>query len=182
MAAIGQMQPCGFAWRKSEMSWLDKIDRVNEIVGRIVSFMVPIIIAITVYEVFLRYVFNSPTVWVHETSDHLFAFSFLLGGAYTFSQGGHVKVDVLYNHFSERNKLILEVCTSFFFFLFLGLLLWKGGEMAWESVRLLERSQTPWGPYVFHVYLAVPIAAFLMLLQGLAFLIRDVRKLREVGK
>jgi TRAP-type mannitol/chloroaromatic compound transport system permease small subunit len=78
--------------------------------------------------------------------------------------------------------VILDICTSFFFFLFIGLLLWKGGEMAWESVRLLERSQTPWGPYVFHVYLAVPIAAFLMLLQGLAFLMRDVRKLKGGGK
>jgi TRAP-type mannitol/chloroaromatic compound transport system permease small subunit len=93
-----------------------------------------------------------------------------------------VKVDVLYNHFSARNRIILDICTSSFFFLFIGLLLWKGGEMAWESVRLLERSQTPWGPYVFHVYLAVPIAAFLMLLQGLAFLMRDVRKLKGGGK
>ncbi len=163
------------------MSWLDSIDKINEWIGRIVSFMVPIIIGITVYEVVLRYVFNSPTIWVHETSDHLFAFSFLLGGAYTFSQGGHVKVDVLYNHLSTRSKAVLDICTSFFFFLFICLLLWKGGEMAWESVRLLERSQTPWGPYVFHVYLAVPFAALLMLLQGLAFLIRDVRKLRDGG-
>ena len=164
------------------MAWLDRIDKINAWIGKIVSFMIPIVIGITVYEVVMRYVFNSPTIWVHETSDHLFAFSFLLGGAYTFSQGGHVKVDVLYNHFSERNKVILDICTSFFFFLFIGLLLWKGGEMAWESVRLLERSQTPWGPYVFQVYLAVPIAAFLMLLQGLAFLMRDVRKLKGGGK
>lgn len=164
------------------MAWLDRIDKVNAWMGRIVSFMIPIVIGITVYEVVMRYVFNSPTIWVHETSDHLFAFSFLLGGAYTFSQGGHVKVDVFYNYFSERNKAILDICTSFFFFLFVGLLLWKGGEMAWESVRLLERSQTPWGPYVFHVYLAVPIAAFLLFLQGLAFLMRDIRKLKGGGK
>jgi len=164
------------------MGWLDRIDKVNAWMGRIVSFMIPIVIGITVYEVVMRYVFNSPTIWVHETSDHLFAFSFLLGGAYTFSQGGHVKVDVFYNHFSERNKAILDICTSFFFFLFVGLLLWKGGEMAWESVRLLERSQTPWGPYVFQVYLAVPTAAFLLFLQGLAFLMRDIGKLKRGGK
>jgi len=164
------------------MSWVEKIDKLSEWFGRVVSYMVPIIIAITIYEVVMRYVFTRPTIWVHETSDHLFAFSFLLGGAYTLSQGGHVKVDVLYNHFSERSRVILDICTSFFFFLFVGLLLWKGGEMAWESVRLLERSQTPWGPYIFHVYLAVPVAASLMLLQGLAALIRVVRKLREKGK
>jgi TRAP-type mannitol/chloroaromatic compound transport system permease small subunit len=164
------------------MSWLDKIEKINEKFGKAVSYMVPTIIGITIYEVVMRYVFNSPTLWVHETSDQLWAFSFLLGGAYTFSQGGHVKVDVLYNYFPERTKVLVDIATSFFFFLFIGLLLWQGGEMAWESARLMEQSQTPWRPYIFQVYMAVPLAAFLMLLQGLVFLIRDVRKLRGGGK
>jgi TRAP-type mannitol/chloroaromatic compound transport system permease small subunit len=51
--------------------------------------------------------------------------------------------------------------------------------MAWESVAVLERSQSPWGPYIFHVILMVPVAAFLMLLQGVAFFIRNLEKLRE---
>jgi len=148
------------------------VDRINARIGRIVSFLVPAIIAITIWEVVLRYGFNRPTIWVHETSEHLFAFSFLLGGAYTLSQGGHVRVDVIYIHLSSRWKRILDLINAVFFFLFIGLLLWQGGEMAWESMTLLERSQSPWGPYIFHVILAVPVAAFLMLLQGLAFFIR----------
>lgn len=49
--------------------------------------------------------------------------------------------------------------------------------MAYESVTMLERTQTPWEPYVFHVILALPIAAFLMLLQGIADLIRNLKTL-----
>jgi len=158
------------------------IDRINSWIGRMVSLLILGIIGITLWEVVLRYGFNRPTIWVHETSEHLFALSFLLGGAYTLSQRGHVRVDLIYGQLSDRGKAILELSTSVFFFLFVGLLLWKGGEMAWESVSLLERSQTPWGPYIFHVILAVPIAAFLMLMQGLAIFVRDLRRIKEGGR
>jgi TRAP-type mannitol/chloroaromatic compound transport system permease small subunit len=80
---------------------------------------------------------------------------------------------------SSRKRILLELYTAAFFFLFTGLLLWQGVEMAWESVAVLERSQSPWGPYIFHVILMVPVAAFLMLLQGVAFFIRNLEKLRE---
>jgi len=166
----------GFAMKPSTLDW---VDRLNGRVGRVTSYLILGIIAITLWEVFWRYGFNRPTIWVHETSEHLFAISFLLGGAYTLSQGGHVRVDVLTTKLSVRKRILLEQCTSIFFFLFTGLLLWQGIDMAWESVAMLERSQSPWGPYIFHVNLMVPIAAFLMLLQGAAFFIRNLEKLRE---
>jgi TRAP-type mannitol/chloroaromatic compound transport system permease small subunit len=158
---------------------LEWVDRLNKRVGRVTSYLILGIIAITIWEVFWRYGFNRPTIWVHETSEHLFAIFFLLGGAYTLSQGGHVRVDVFTTKFSERKRIFLELYTSVFFFLFTSLLLWQGIDMAWESVAMLERSQSPWGPYIFHVNLMVPIAAFLMLIQGAAFFIRDLRKLKE---
>lgn len=161
---------------------LETIDRINAWIGRMISFLVLAIIGITLLEIVMRYGFNRPTIWVHETSEHLFALSFLLGGAYTLSQGGHVRVDLIYGRLSAKRKAILELFTSVFFFLFVGLLFWKGGEMAWESVSLLERSQTPWGPYIFHVILAVPIAAFLMLLQGLAIFVRNLKQIAGGGK
>lgn len=157
---------------------LQTIDNVNEWFGRLVSYLILGIIGITIWEVVLRYLFNSPTVWVSETSEFLFAYCFLLGGAYTLAVGGHVGVDVISSRLSPRAQAFLSLFTFIFFLLFTGLLLLKGSEMAWESVTGLERSQSPWGPYTFHVILTVPIAALMMLLQGLAKFIRDLRKLR----
>ncbi len=157
---------------------VETIDRVNDRVGRAVSLLVMAIIGITIWEIILRYGFSRPTMWVHETSEHLFAISFLLGGAYTLSKGGHVRVDVLYLRFSPRKRAALNIFTSVFFFIFTGLLLYLGIGMAWESVAMLERSQSPWGPYIFHVVFMVPVAAFLMILQGIAQLIRDWRTYR----
>jgi len=154
---------------------LDTIDKINRWIGKMVSIFVLLIMSITLLEVFLRYGFNLPTMWVHETSQQIFAIAFLLGSAYTLQEGGHVRVDILYRRFSTRGRAILEIATSILYFLFIGVLLWKGGEMAYESVMLLEKTQTPWEPYVFHVILALPIAAALMLLQGIVDLIRNLK-------
>ncbi len=185
MAAHGRRAAmCIFGVEERFVSFwnLGTIDRINDWVGRVVSILVMVIIGITLWEVVLRYGFNRPTIWVHETSEHLFAISFLLGGAYTLSKGGHVRVDVLYVRMSPRKRAALDIYTSVFFFIFTGLLLYLGMGMAWESVAMLERSQTPWGPYIFHVILMVPVAAFLMLLQGIAQLIRDWRIYKERGQ
>jgi TRAP-type mannitol/chloroaromatic compound transport system permease small subunit len=154
---------------------LDTIDKINRWIGKMVSIFVLLIMSITLLEVVLRYGFNRPTMWVHETSQQIFAIAFLLGSAYTLQEGGHVRVDILYRRLSTRGRAILEIVTSILYFLFNGVLLWKGGEMAYESVMMLEKTQTPWEPYVFHVILALPIAAILMLLQGIVDFIRNLK-------
>jgi TRAP-type mannitol/chloroaromatic compound transport system permease small subunit len=157
------------------MFQLDTIDKINRWIGKMVSIFVLLIMSITLLEVVLRYGFNRPTMWVHETSQQIFAIAFLLGSAYTLQEGGHVRVDILYRRLSTRGRAILEIVTSILYFLFNGVLLWKGGEMAYESVMMLEKTQTPWEPYVFHVILAIPIAAALMLLQGIVDFIRNLK-------
>ena len=157
------------------MFQLDTIDKINRWIGKMVSIFVLLIMSITLLEVVLRYGFNRPTMWVHETSQQIFAIAFLLGSAYTLQEGGHVRVDILYRRLSTRGRAILEIVTSILYFLFNGILLWKGGEMAYESVMMLEKTQTPWEPYVFHVILALPIAAALMLLQGIVDFIRNLK-------
>ena len=154
---------------------LNAVDKINYWIGRAVSHFVLIIIAIILIEVVLRYVFNRPTMWAHETSEHLFAIFFLLGAAYTLAEGGHVRVDLFQRKLSIRGQAVLEVCTAPFFFLFVLLLLYQGGEMGWESVMMRERSQNPWAPYIFHVIAMLPVAAFLLFLQGLVQLIRNIR-------
>jgi TRAP-type mannitol/chloroaromatic compound transport system permease small subunit len=154
---------------------LKTIDEVIRWIGKAVSFFVLLIMGITLLEVFLRYGFNRPTMWVHETSQQIFAIAFLLGSAYTLQEGGHVRVDIIYRRLSPKGRALLHIASSPFYFLFIGILLWKGGGMAYESVMMLEKTQTVWEPYVFHVILALPIAAALMLLQGIVDFIRALK-------
>jgi len=86
------------------MFQLDTIDKINRWIGKMVSIFVLLIMSITLLEVVLRYGFNRPTMWVHETSQQIFAIAFLLGSAYTLQEGGHVRVDILYRRLRPRGN------------------------------------------------------------------------------
>ena len=150
------------------------IDSISEWTGKIVSFLVIVIIGVTIWEVILRYVFNAPTIWAFDAAYLIFGAYGVLGGAYTLNLKGHVNVDILYGRFPLRVRAVFDLATSIFFFLFCGLLLWKGGEMAWSSLKIMERGSSAWNPPVYPIKLTIPIGAFLLLLQGIAKFIRDL--------
>ena len=153
---------------------LGRIDNLNERVGRIVSYLCLLMMAVLMWEIVLRYFFNNPTIWAHETSALLYGTYFVLGGAYVLRHRAHVTMDIIYNRFSVRRRAILDLVGSSLFFIFCGLLLWEGGQLAWASLQLREYSETFWGPPLYPLKMTVPIGGFLILLQGLAKFIRDL--------
>lgn len=148
--------------------FLRLIDSINRWTGEIVGPLVIVITGVLVYEVLARYAFNAPTIWAHETSTFLFGALFILGGGYTLLRGGHVNVDLLYNRFGPRTKGVVHMVTSVLFFIFCGVLLWQGIEMSRVSMGMWERAASIWRPYIYPIKLTLPIAAFLLLLQGIA--------------
>jgi TRAP-type mannitol/chloroaromatic compound transport system permease small subunit len=98
----------------------------------------------------------------------------MLGAAYAFYHGMHVRTDVLVRYLSPRKQAALDTIISLFFFFMVVLLLWKGGEMAWSSVERLETAKTVFRSPIWPVKLTIPIGAFLLLLQGAAKFIRDI--------
>ncbi len=86
------------------------------------------------YEVMARYVFNSPTNWVHESMFLMFGMQYMLSGAFAYKEDQHVRVDVLYAKLSTRGKAIGDIVTSVFFFIFIGTMLWTGGRFALDAI------------------------------------------------
>ena len=153
---------------------LHVLDNIGDWSGKIISPLLAAVIVILIYEIVMRYVFNTPTNWAHETSQFLFASYALLSGAYTFRHRLHVNMDIIYNRFSPRMKAIVDLLTSFIALCFIISLLWWGGLTAWESVQLRETSTTNWAPPLYPVKLMLPLGAALLLLQWLAKFIRDL--------
>jgi TRAP-type mannitol/chloroaromatic compound transport system permease small subunit len=150
------------------------IDVVTRWVGRVASFLIVPLIVLICYDVFMRYVLNRPTDWADELSCYLFGTMWLLGGAYASLYNAHVRMDVFYMRFSKRGRAIVDLCTSVFFFLFTGVLLWQAMDMTIISWEKLEISNSTWGPPIFPVKTMVPLGAALILLQGLAKFTRDL--------
>lgn len=148
------------------------IDWLNYWVARIASWAVVIIIAATVYEVIMRYVFNAPTIWVFEFNYLLHGPYFLLLGAYTFAINGHVNVDVFYGRLSPRGRAIIDLFTLPLFFFFIGMMFVYGGIFFLNALAFKEQLSSAWAPPVYPIKMVIPLAAALLILQGIARYIR----------
>ncbi|MGB7670344.1 MAG: TRAP transporter small permease subunit [Pseudolabrys sp.] len=152
----------------------DALEWLNVNVGVCVAYWCLISVFAYYYEVVARFVFNSPTNWVHESMFLMFGMMYMLSGAYAYREDQHVRVDVLYSHFSVRGKAIADIITSVFFFIFMLTMLWTGYRFAADAVSLGEVSFTEWAVQYWPVKLTIPIGAALMVLQGISKLIKDI--------
>ncbi|MCJ8501233.1 TRAP transporter small permease subunit [Desulfatitalea alkaliphila] len=150
------------------------VDALNDHLGRILSYAVLLMFLLVLSEVIRRYIFNAPTVWGQELTQLTFGVYVILSGGHILRWGGHVNVDILYTKFSTRTKALVDIITSVLFFLFCGMLLIYGGSLALDSMSYWEHSISAWGPPLWPFKLMIPTAAVLLLLQGIAKLIRDI--------
>ena len=150
------------------------IDRISGFTGEFVAYWSVLAVFAYYYEVVARYVFNSPTNWVHESMFLMFGMQYLLSGAYALREDAHVRVDVLYLMFSDRIKVWLDVVSSTFFFLFATALLVTGWIFAADAIQVWEVSFTEWAIQYWPVKSSIALGAVLLLLQGLSKLIKDL--------
>ncbi|MFC1863548.1 TRAP transporter small permease subunit [Thermodesulfobacteriota bacterium] len=152
------------------------MDTVTEKIGGAISLLALPIMLIIAFEVVSRYFFNHPTRWAWLTATHLFGVLALFGGAYALLHGRHIRVEILYERFGSRMKILSQVLTIICFLIFLGLLTLQGYEMAEMSINSKEAIR---GIIKFPVYplkTLIPVASFLFLLQGLAMIVKRKKK------
>ncbi len=155
------------------------INWLNENTGKVVSFLIPVSVLVVLYEILSRQL-NIPQNFTIELGEFLFGATFVLGGGYALRYGAHVTVDILWSRMSFRNRTILDLVTSIFFFIFVGVLIWKGWDAAIRAFMLGERTESAWAPIRWPIRMVIPVGAFLLLLQGIAKFIQDIRK--AIGK
>lgn len=152
---------------------LHVIDTISERTGKIVGLMIFLIIGLMVCDVVMRYFFNAPIKYAHEISLFMFAALSLLAGGYCLRHRAHVRVDVIYRLLSRRQQAMVDVITAGVFFLFIFILLRASFYGALDSWQLKETTISAARAILWPVKAVVPIAAALLLLQGLAKFIRD---------
>ena len=153
------------------------VDRMVAGLGELVAYWSVLAVFAYFFEVVARYVFNSPTNWVHESAFLMFGMQYMIAGAYAYRGESHVRVDLVYSHLSERGKAMCDVAGSVLFFIFVGTLMVTGWTFAWQAVQAHEVSFTEWGIQYWPVKLSIPIGALLLALVGLARLIKDIHVL-----
>lgn len=154
---------------------LHYIDRINEWIGRVLCFLVVAITLLVVYEVAMRRVFGSPTIWTFETTKQLYAAHFMLLTPFALLHNAHVSVNVIYQQLSARKQAFLDILGYLvFFFPFCIVVLWQGYLFAQNSWVIQETSWSVFSPPLYYIKTVIPITAALLILQGLSIFIRKV--------
>jgi TRAP-type mannitol/chloroaromatic compound transport system permease small subunit len=156
------------------------VDRLNEVIGKAVSYLVVPLTLIVVTEVVMRYVFDAPTLWAWDVNMYLGGLMTILGAGYGHLYKSHVTVDFLLEKWRPRNRLLLDLILSPLILLPLLILFWYGLEAAWQSVKINEHHSSLWEPAIYPLRIAIPVGAALFFLQGISRLISDLIQYREL--
>lgn len=157
-------------------SFLLAVDRFSTWVGKTFAWCVVLLVVLITWEVFSRYVLNKPHAWVLDAQIMLYGAMFMTAGAYTLSKNGHVRGDVLYGFFQPRTQAIVDLTLYIIFFLpGVFAMTWAGWIYAGESLAIREQtfSADPLPLYPFKYI--IPLAGFMLLVQGVAEIIRCVQ-------
>jgi TRAP-type mannitol/chloroaromatic compound transport system permease small subunit len=157
------------------------IDSLSTWVGKAFAWLILLLTFGVSYEVFVRYVLNRPTTWAFDVSYITYGALFLMAGAYTLSRNGHVRADVLYRFWRPRAQAPMDLALYVVFFLPAVLaFMYSGWNYAQMSIRFREVSIfSPAGVPVFPLKALIPITGALLLVQGIAEMIRCVLCIRS---
>lgn len=157
------------------------VDKLSTVVGKAFSWLILLLTLMITWEVFSRYVMDNPHPWAFDVMSMMYGTLFMTAGAYTLSQNGHVRGDVLYGFFPPRLQAGLDLALYLLFFIpGVVALAWAGYNFAADSWAINEHSNvTANGPPVYPFKTIIPIAGTILLLQGLVEIVRCIVCLKQ---
>ncbi|WP_333815682.1 TRAP transporter small permease subunit [Tabrizicola sp.] len=153
------------------------VERLNYLVGRFAMYLIFVLAGVLLWSVIAKALLNPP-LWTQEMAQFTMVAYFVLGGAYSLQLGANVRMDLLYGRWSPKRQAAVDCVTVFAMIIFLCVVLWGGIDSTIYAFEVGERSRTVWRPYMAPIKIVIGFGVFLMLLQSLAFLIRDIATLR----
>jgi TRAP-type mannitol/chloroaromatic compound transport system permease small subunit len=145
------------------------IDHFIDVVGRITAWSSFALALVMASNVLLRYGFSTGSVWAQELEWHLMSPICLFGMSYALRHGEHVRVDVVFASFSERNKQLVEIITALISIAVCVIVIWLSWSYVAYSWNIGEDSANPGGiPARYALKALIPLGFTLLLLQSIA--------------
>lgn len=157
-------------------SFINKIDKINDWVGRTVSWLTLFLVLLICADVIMRYLFDFTKVWVIELEIYFFAIIFLLGSGYAFQHDKHVRVDVFYAKLSKKKKAFIDLMGGLLFLLpWTCIIIWVGYNYSYFSLMMNESSAQPGGiPALYILKFMIVVGFFFLLLQAISSILKSV--------
>ncbi|VAW96780.1 TRAP-type C4-dicarboxylate transport system, small permease component [hydrothermal vent metagenome] len=150
------------------------IDALNHTVGRIVMYLIFMMMAILLYSALSRTLFNAPLSWAIEMAQFTMAAYYLLGGGYTLQNDAHVRMDLLYERWPVKKRAFVDSFTAFALVFYLGILLYGGYSSTEYALEYGQKNYSAWAPPMAPIKIIMTLGILMMLLQAIAIFFRDL--------
>jgi len=152
------------------------VDYFSTRFGRIAMYLIFLMIGTLLLDTVTRNVLNIPLFWCVELAQFTLAAYYIMGGAYSMQLDSHVRMDLVYDRLSERNKARMDCFTSIFLVGYLVVLLIGSISSTIYSIETDQRLFSMWNPSVVPIKLIMVFGIFLILLQAFSTLFKDFAK------
>ncbi len=189
------------------LTYIRRIDAMNRFIGRTIMYGVFVMIGVLLWSSVSK-TFFVPTLWTLEMAQFCMVAYYMLGGPYSIQLGSNVRMDLFYGAWTDRRRASVDAMTVFFLIFYLIILLWGGisstayslGDFSGEpfdffaglfgafvtggpdaaaaEIGHLERSPSAWRPYMWPIKVIMVFGIFLMLLQAISELCKDVLRIK----
>lgn len=153
------------------------VEALNYRIGRLAMYLLFVLGGVLLWSIIAKAFFR-PSLWTQEMAQFTMVGYFVLGGAYALQLGANVRMDLLYSRWGLRRRAMVDAVTVLAMIFFLSVVLYGGIDSTLYALDIGERSRTVWRPYMAPIKIIICTGVFLMILQSVAFLIRDIAFLR----
>jgi TRAP-type mannitol/chloroaromatic compound transport system permease small subunit len=163
---------------KTVIAVMKIIDIVNAKIARVVSYCMPLFVLSLVYEVFARYVFDSPTSWSFDVTYFLCSLAMMLTMAYTWQTNAHVGVDIFLKKLPVKVQAAwMSLCLLLLFFVTWLMIIGVMISDVVHSWSILERSTIGFMPPVYPFKTWILIGTVMMAFQGFNVFVKQLHLL-----
>jgi len=155
------------------------VDAVNYRIGRVMMYSLFVMFAVLLWSSISK-TFFYPSLWTLEVAQFLLVAYYILGGPYSLQLGANVRMDLLYADWSMKKKAWFDAFTVFFLIFYLSVLLYGAIDSTTYSFQYNERSPTAWRPHLWPIKVIMCCGIFLMMLQAISELFKDIAKIKGV--
>ncbi len=162
------------------VAYVKGVDYVSTKFGRLAMYSIFLMMGTLLLNAFTRNVLNIPLSWCVEMAQFTMTAYYLVGGAYSLQMDDHVRMDLLYDRYSDKTKAKIDIGTSIFLIFYLVVLLIGAISSTRYAIQYDQHKFSQWNPSLIPIKIIMVFGIVLMLLQSISIFFKDIAKARGV--
>lgn len=160
------------------VTYVRVVDGLNYRVGRFAMYLIYVLGAVLLASTVSRILTGAQLNWALEMSQFILSAYYLLGGAYAWQQGAHVRMDLFYQSFSPRRRAMTDALTVVCVIIYLIVVFAGGVSSTNYAIVYKQTNYSAWAPVLWPIKVVMTTAVFLMLLQAISSFVKDIAEIR----